>query len=103
MSTRITAALVSLMMCAVMLSGCLQADDENKIISEELDSNNGVFVTGANGQSIDIPPLPLNFVFSNVGEDGPEPSIGITSSGCIFFIAMEKPMRSCDHGVTWEN
>ena len=65
MSTRITAALVSLMMCAVMLSGCLQADDENKIISEELDSNNGVFVTGVNGQSIDIPPLPLNFVFSN--------------------------------------
>ncbi len=103
MSTRITAALVSLMMCAVMLSGCLQADDENKIISEELDSNNGVFVTGENGQSIDVPPLPLNFVFSNVGEDGPEPSIGITSSGCIFFIAMEKPMRSCDHGVTWEN
>ena len=52
---------------------------------------------------VELPPLPLNFIFSDVGEDGPEPSIGITSSGCIFFIAMEKPMRSCDHGQTWNN
>ena len=47
--------------------------------------------------------MPFDFIFSNVGEDGPEPSIGITSSGCIFFIAMELPMRSCDHGLSWEN
>ena len=45
----------------------------------------------------------MEFYFSNVGEQGAEPSIGITSSGCIFFIAFEKPMRSCDGGVTWEN
>ncbi|HIM86399.1 MAG TPA: hypothetical protein EYM56_01140, partial [Candidatus Poseidoniales archaeon] len=43
----------------------------------------------------------MNFVFSDVGEEGAEPSIGVTSSGCIFFIAFEKPMRSCDHGETW--
>ena len=26
----------------------------------------------------------------------------MTSTGCIFFIAMEKVMRSCDYGETWE-
>jgi hypothetical protein len=48
-------------------------------------------------------PLEMDFIFSDVGETGKEPSIGITSSGCMFFIAMEKPMRSCDHGETWTN
>ena len=46
--------------------------------------------------------LDMTFQFSSVGETGKEPSIGITSSGCIFFIAMEKVMRSCDGGLTWE-
>ena len=47
-------------------------------------------------------PINMTFQFSDVGETGKEPSIGITSSGCIFFIAMEKVMRSCDGGQSWE-
>ncbi|MDE0953081.1 MAG: sialidase family protein [Candidatus Poseidoniales archaeon] len=103
MNTRIMAALVGLMMCAVTFSGCLHLDDGSSTIPEEISLPNGIFVTGSNGMAVDVDPLPLSFIFSNVGEDGPEPSIGITSSGCIFFIAMEKPMRSCDHGQTWVN
>ena len=53
------------------------------------------------GQAVDETPLPLVFNLSDVGEDGAEPSIGVTSSGCIFFIAFEKVMRSCDHGDSW--
>ena len=49
-----------------------------------------------------MPPVEMTFQFSDVGETGKEPSIGITSSGCIFFIAMEKVMRSCDGGAAWE-
>jgi hypothetical protein len=52
---------------------------------------------------VDEAPLEMDFIFSDVGETGKEPSIGITSSGCMFFIAMEKPMRSCDHGESWTN
>ncbi len=103
MSSRTRAILVSLMMCAMMLSGCLHLDNDNEKIIDEIEEDTGIFVTNSEGLSIDLPPLPLNFVFSDVGEDGPEPSIGITSSGCIFFIALEKPMRSCDHGQTWNN
>ncbi len=47
-------------------------------------------------------PTPPMFKLSDVGELGPEPSIGITSSGCMFFAALENVMRSCDEGESWE-
>lgn len=43
----------------------------------------------------------FSFIVRDVGEPGPEPSVGVTSSGCIFFAALEKVMRSCDTGTTW--
>ncbi len=42
------------------------------------------------------------FLLSDVGRNGPEPSVGITSDKCIFFAAMESVMRSCDYGTTWD-
>ena len=90
------------MLLLVPLSGCLQDDSPIEDIEEEV-LPPGIFVTGADGSPVDEPPLPLVFKFSDVGEDGAEPSIGVTSSGCIFFIAFEKVMRSCDHGATWED
>ena len=96
-------ALITPMMLVLMpFSGCLQEDTPNNQIEEEL-LPSGVFVTGSDGQPVDEEPLPLVFNFSDVGEDGAEPSIGVTSSGCIFFIAFEKVMRSCDHGASWED
>ena len=83
--------------------GCLEDETEKETAIEEPSLPEGVFVTGSNGTAIDVEPLAMDFVFSNVGEQGAEPSIGVTSSGCIFFIAFEKPMRSCDYGQTWEN
>ncbi len=100
---RLKALLIIFIMLLVPFSGCLEINkDINPLIEKDV-SNNGIFVTNINGENIDIPPIPLDFFFSNVGEEGPEPSIGITSTGCIFFIALEKPMRSCDYGLTWEN
>ncbi len=97
-----TALVTTLMLLLVPLSGCLQDDSPIEDIEEEV-LPPGIFVTGADGSPVDEPPLPLVFKFSDVGEDGAEPSIGVTSSGCIFFIAFEKVMRSCDHGATWED
>lgn len=45
---------------------------------------------------------PFTFLLSEVGVPAPEPSVGITSSGCIFVTADHRVMRSCDHGATWE-
>ena len=94
--------LVVIMMVSFSGAGCIHTNSGAGDAGEIDDVDTGVFVTGPNGESVDIPPLPLEFVFSDVGEEGAEPSIGITSSGCIFFIAFEKVMRSCDFGQSWE-
>ena len=89
---------------ATSLSGCLNEDSSDKapiVVDEGLPD--GTFITNSTGMSIEGTPLAMDFYFSNVGEQGAEPSIGVTSSGCIFFIAFEKPMRSCDYGETWVN
>lgn len=85
------------------LSGCFGEDTPVTVDEPDEVDNPRTFVTGKDGLPVDEALLELEYYFSNVNEDGPEPSIGITSSGCIFFIAMEKPMRSCDGGLTWEN
>ncbi|HET6398671.1 MAG TPA: PKD domain-containing protein [Candidatus Thermoplasmatota archaeon] len=41
------------------------------------------------------------FILSSVGREGAEPSVGVTSDGCIFFLAHTSTMRSCDGGATW--
>ena len=97
------ALLIIFIMLLVPLSGCLNFNPERDIIPEEDLYTDGIFITNSEGIRIEAPQILLDFFFSNVGEEGPEPSIGITSSGCIFFIALEKPMRSCDYGLTWEN
>ncbi len=97
--------LVGILMLSASLAGCFK-DNTPPPPPPEPTLPDGVFITGPDGESLsldDYQPLKLNFVFSNVGEDGAEPSIGVTSSGCIFFIAFEKVMRSCDHGESWED
>ena len=94
---------ICFMLIMMSTAGCLEDEPKKQTPIEEPSLPVGTFVTGPNGTAIEGEPLAMNFVFSNVGEQGAEPSIGVTSSGCIFFIAFEKPMRSCDHGQTWEN
>ncbi|HJM12908.1 MAG TPA: sialidase family protein [Candidatus Thalassarchaeaceae archaeon] len=92
----------ALLFAFASFSGCLQ-DDAPQVVPEPIALPDGIFVTGPDGQEVDIEPLNLTFVFSSVGQEGAEPSIGITSSGCMFFTAFEKVMRSCDHGASWEH
>ncbi|MFA5943983.1 MAG: sialidase family protein [Candidatus Thermoplasmatota archaeon] len=47
--------------------------------------------------------IPATFFVNSVGEQGPEPSIGVDSSGAIYFQALEKTMKSTDGGATWTN
>ena len=94
---------ICLILCMGSLSGCVEDNLTDLPTDEGTPLPSTVFVTGPDGIGIDEEPLPMDFVFSNVGGQGAEPSIGVTSSGCIFFIAFEKPMRSCDYGLTWEN
>ena len=99
---RTGAILVTLIIIAGAFSGCFK---EDVVVPEpkEEEAPAGIYVTGPDGLPVNVPAIPMTFQFSDVGEIGPEPSIGITSSGCIFFIAMEKVMRSCDYGASWAN
>ncbi len=45
----------------------------------------------------------VTFHIQDVGFDGPEPTLGVTSNGYVFFQALEKTMRSTDHGRTWQD
>ncbi|RJU89148.1 MAG: exo-alpha-sialidase, partial [Candidatus Poseidoniales archaeon] len=100
---RAQAWFLTVLMLLLPLAGCFGEDAPVETEEEPLIDDPRAFVTGKDGLPFDEAVLPLEYYFSNVGEDGPEPSIGITSTGCIFFIAMEKPMRSCDGGLSWEN
>ena len=96
------ALFLAFMVLSLPLSGCF---GEEEVVSQpviEVQDDPRIFVTDKTGADLDIEPLNMTFQFSDVGETGKEPSIGITSSGCIFFIAMEKVMRSCDGGLTWD-
>jgi hypothetical protein len=95
------AVLLSLMVVMMSLSGCFGEDESVAPPVVEDTEERRVFVTDKTGQLIEVEVEPMTFQFSDVGETGKEPSIGITSSGCIFFIAMEKVMRSCDYGASW--
>ncbi|HUR26027.1 MAG TPA: sialidase family protein [Candidatus Thermoplasmatota archaeon] len=58
---------------------------------------------GAGGEgSANHAPVATFFVH-DVGEQGPEPSIGVDSSGAIYFQALAKTMKSTDGGATWRN
>ena len=96
------ALLLVALMATMSLSGCFSKEEvipPFPVVEEVEDVR--IFVTDKSGNSVDIPAVEMTFQFSDVGETGKEPSIGVTSSGCIFFIAMEKVMRSCDYGGTW--
>ena len=94
---------ICFMLIMMSTAGCLEDEPKKQTPIEEPSLPVGTFITGSDGMEIEGEPLPMSFVFSDVGEQGAEPSIGVTSSGCIFFIAFEKEMRSCDHGESWED
>ena len=101
---RVKVLLIGILMLSASLAGCFK-DDAPPLPPPEPTLPDGVFIPGPDGESLSqdlYQPLNHNNEYSSVGEDGAEPSLGVTSSGCIFFIAFEKVMRSCDHGESWE-
>ncbi len=100
---RARALMLVFLMVTMSLAGCFGNDEKPKTPPEqEILDDPRIFVTDKTGASLEQSAIEMTFQFSDVGETGKEPSIGITSSGCIFFIAMEKVMRSCDYGEAWE-
>lgn len=93
----------------LVLAGCLSTPNPLSVDPSPggILSPQTVYVHDARGQLVEpslLPTTPIRLsttVFS-VGQPGPEPSIGITSNGYLFFQALERTMRSTDHGRTWQ-
>ena len=63
---------------ATSLSGCLNEDSSNDApIVVEAGLPDGFFVTDSSGNYTDVAPLEMEFYFSNVGEQGAEPSLSL--------------------------
>ncbi len=114
---------VALLLLLTAFAGCagdsdmttappLDSDGDGIPDDEELRLGTDPFLADSDGDGIPdglevlngtdpLTPL-MGFLLSSTGESGPEPSVGITSTGCIFYAALEKVMRSCDAGATWE-
>ena len=43
------------------------------------------------------------YVISDLGHEGAEPTLGVTSSGAVFVVSDTAVLRSRDHGATWED
>ena len=99
---RPTALLLTFLMLLAPMAGCISSEEPPAPVVED-EVLDGVWVTGGDGLPVDVEPFDTTYYINDVGQQGPEPSIGVTSSGCIFFIALEKVMRSCDSGETWVN
>ena len=80
---RTNALLLVGLMVTMSLSGCFGDEIvvEEPVVVEIEDPR--TFVTDKTGASVDLPLVNMTFQFSDVGETGKEPSIGITSTGCI--------------------
>ena len=77
---------VPVLLALTVLAGCI--DDDGRTTDGTPD--------------VPVTPAPAwTFSLHDVGEDGPEPTLGVTSDGSIYFQALEKTMKSSDHGATW--
>lgn len=99
---RPVALLLTFLMLLAPMAGCISSEELPAPMTED-EVMDGVWVTGGDGLPVDVAPFDTTYYVNDVGQQGPEPSIGVTSSGCIFFIALEKVTRSCDSGETWVN
>lgn len=98
-------ALVAAMLTLALFAGCLDSKDPVPAATPTTTPGpTGLTSVGGNGTAV----LPAEFLAGfrvddvHVGLDGPEPNVGVTSSGTVFATALGTVVRSTDHGVTWE-
>jgi hypothetical protein len=103
-------ALVAAMFALALVAGCLESDDGAPAPTPTpTPGPTGIIAVGGTAGGNGTPAaLPAEFLAGfrvddvHVGMDGPEPNVGVTSSGAVFATALATVMRSLDHGLTWE-
>lgn len=116
---RAGATFVLIAFSTIVFAGCLESDGDTKSVTGDAQRVSGRLaiqaepdivqrLIGHNGALQSLDPLsilatPPSVSYVSVGFNGPEPSIGATSNGMVFFQALARTMRSADGGATWED
>ncbi len=99
-------ALVAAMLALALFAGCLDQNDPAPVATPTATPGPTGLTTvaGANGTAALPAEFPSGFRVDevHVGLSGPEPNVGVTSSGAVFATALETIVRSVDQGLTWE-
>ncbi len=92
--------LLSFTLIATVLAGCADAAEPTDPVEEAVETVDGVLVYGGDA----VRELMGDVQYLLTGQPGPEPNMGITSSGAIFVSAGpgSSVIRSTDDGATWE-
>ena len=113
MDVRVLPALAATVL--LLASGCLSSSDDGdapEVVDDAMPGNDGApklfrgtVEFGENTTEIaDVDPAQTfgTTGFAYVSAYGPEPNIGVTSSGAVFTTAFSTVMRSTNGGLTWE-
>ena len=73
---RPTALLLTFLMLLAPMAGCIGSEEPPAPVVEE-EVIDGVWVTGGDGLPVDVEPFDTTYYINDVGQQGPEPSIGV--------------------------
>ena len=97
--------LPAVLLVAALLGGCADANDPAPAAPAPAAPATGVTAIVDNGT---LAAVPAEFLAGfrvddvHLGVDGPEPNVGVTSSGAVFATSLATVMRSTDSGRTYE-
>ncbi|HEX2021700.1 MAG TPA: sialidase family protein [Candidatus Thermoplasmatota archaeon] len=99
--------LLAVALAAAAVAGCVAPAAETAApgsTADALGEASRLVRFGADGALLPLDPAAVvgEAVYRLTGHVGPEPNVGITSTGAIFVSADEEVLRSVDRGETWE-
>lgn len=97
-------ALPWLVPLALLMAGCVAAPDVSPaaVVDPALPGAPLQVAHAAGGAPLPLPEGVATLLASTLEFDAAEPTLGVTSNGYLFYVAMEKVIRSADGGATWE-
>lgn len=89
---------------ALLAAGCVAPDVSPASVAEPTVGAGALLrvAHAPGGAPVPLPSVVADIVSQTLDWSGPEPTMGITSDGYLFVVAMENVLRSADGGATWE-
>lgn len=92
------------LLLSLLVAGCIQPPETARVDpgAADLLERPTLFAHDARGEALPLPEDAARVLASTLDWSGPEPTLGVTSNGYVFVVALENVLRSTDGGETWE-